>query len=86
MPPPYIQEPSKSVQPVIRKTRTTKNKALIWIFKLDNKLMNAGIFTKYVLKPRPYHAPTIYERTIKIRSANPEKNAHNEEKGPNLNI
>ena len=48
--------------------------------------MNVGIFTKYVLKPRAYRAPTIYPRTIKIRPANPEKNAHNEEKGPNLNI
>ena len=86
MPPSHIKEPSKSVQPILRKMGTTKTKAIIWILKLDNKLINAGIFTKYVLKPRAYHAPTLYPRTIKIRSANPEINAHNETKGPNLNI
>ena len=47
--------------------------------------MNAGIFSKYVLKPEAYHAPTIYLRTIKIRSTNLEKNAHNEGKGPDFN-
>ena len=48
--------------------------------------MNAGIFSQYVLKPRTCHAPNIYPRTNKIHRANPEKNAYNKKKGPNLNI